>query len=83
MRGEREFDGVICLGGGDWWYHNHGHYDFQMMRELSCEVPVLFVIPSAFASPKSPKGRCSFEGSFGSSTAWAVALRAFTATLVS
>src|SRR4051812_19988359 len=29
--GERTFDGVICFGGGDWWYHNRGHYDMQMM----------------------------------------------------
>ena len=28
-------DGIICFGGEDWWYHNRGHYDIQMMRELS------------------------------------------------
>jgi glycosyltransferase involved in cell wall biosynthesis len=37
------FDGVICFGGVDWWYHNRGHYDVQMMRELSERLPVLFV----------------------------------------
>jgi len=39
----REFDGIICFGGEDWWYHNRGHYDMQMMRELSRTVPVLYV----------------------------------------
>lgn len=39
----RTFDGVICFGGEDWWYHNRGHYDMQMMRELSRRVPVLYV----------------------------------------
>ena len=39
----RHFDGVICLGGEDWWYHNRGHFDFQIMRRLARDWPVLFV----------------------------------------
>ncbi len=39
----RTFDGVVCFGGVDWWYHNRGHYEVQMMRELSDRLPVLFV----------------------------------------
>jgi len=39
----REFDGIICLGGEDWWYHNRGHFDFQIMRRLARHWPVLFV----------------------------------------
>lgn len=39
----KHFDGIICFGGEDWWYHNRGHYDMQMMRELSKRVPVLYV----------------------------------------
>ena len=38
-----EFDGIICIGGEDWWYHNRGHFDFQIMRRLAKDVPVLFV----------------------------------------
>src|SRR5690606_29139771 len=34
----RLFDGVICFGGEDWWYHNRGHFDMQIMRELSKRV---------------------------------------------
>lgn len=41
--GEGTFDGVICIGGEDWWYHNRGHFDFQIMRRLAQDWPVLFV----------------------------------------
>lgn len=37
------FDGIICIGGEDWWYHNRGHFDFQVMRRLAKRWPVLFV----------------------------------------
>jgi glycosyltransferase involved in cell wall biosynthesis len=37
------FDSVLCFGGEDWWYHNRGHYDMQMMREFSGRVRVLYV----------------------------------------
>ncbi len=40
---ERDFDGIICFGGEDWWYHNRGHFDFQIMRRLARHWPVLFV----------------------------------------
>lgn len=39
----RPFDGIICIGGEDWWYHNRGHFDFQIMRRISRRWPVLFV----------------------------------------
>lgn len=37
------FDGIVCIGGEDWWYHNRGHFDFQIMRRLAKAWPVLFV----------------------------------------
>jgi len=40
---EQTFDGIICIGGEDWWYHNRGHFDFQIMRRLAGDWPVLFV----------------------------------------
>ncbi len=52
----RSFDGVICFGGVDWWYHNRGHYDLQMMRELSAHVPVLYVNSIGMRVPKPGKG---------------------------
>ena len=51
------FDGVICLGGEDWWYHNRGHYDMQMMRELSRDMPVLFVNSVGMRVPTPREGR--------------------------
>lgn len=43
LNDNRAFDGIICIGGEDWWYHNRGHFDFQIMRRLARDVPVLFV----------------------------------------
>lgn len=45
------FDGIICIGGEDWWYHNRGHFDFQIMRRLAREMPVLFVNSLAVRMP--------------------------------
>ena len=58
---EREFDGIICFGGLDWWYHNRGHYDLQMMRELSERVPVLYVNSISMRVPKLSEGRMFFK----------------------
>lgn len=48
---DRSFDGVICIGGEDWWYHNRGHFDFQIMRRLAKDRPVLFVNSLAVRMP--------------------------------
>lgn len=45
------FDGIICIGGEDWWYHNRGHFDFQIMRRLAERTPVLFVNSIAVRMP--------------------------------
>lgn len=47
------FDGIICIGGEDWWYHNRGHFDFQILRRLARDWPVLYVnsIGVRFPSP--------------------------------
>lgn len=45
------FDGIICIGGEDWWYHNRGHFDFQIMRRLAETRPVLFVNSIAVRMP--------------------------------
>ncbi len=50
------FDGIICFGGVDWWYHNRGHYDLQMMRELSARVPILYVNSIGMRTPKISEG---------------------------
>lgn len=50
------FDGVICIGGEDWWYHNRGHFDFQIMRRLAKDRPVLFVNSLAVRMPSIRDG---------------------------
>lgn len=52
----KHFDGIICFGGEDWWYHNRGHYDMQMMRELSKRVPVLYVNSIGMRVPRVGEG---------------------------
>jgi hypothetical protein len=36
-------DGVVCFAGIDWWYHNRGHSECQIMKRLARRVPVLWV----------------------------------------
>src|SRR5215470_16759658 len=54
--GARSFDGVVCFGGADWWYHNRSHYDLQMMRELSQRMPVLYVNSLGVRVPRISEG---------------------------
>jgi GT2 family glycosyltransferase/glycosyltransferase involved in cell wall biosynthesis len=35
--------GWICFSAQDWWYHNQGHSDFQLMRGIALAEPVLVV----------------------------------------
>ena len=51
-----DFDGIICIGGEDWWYHNRGHFDFQIMRRLARDVPVLFVNSLGVRLPSAKHG---------------------------
>ena len=53
----RECDGIICFGGEDWWYHNRGHYDMQMMREFSKIMPVLYVCSIGMRTPSVKEGK--------------------------
>ena len=48
----KAFDGIVCIGGEDWWYHNRGHFDFQIMRRLAQRWPVLFVNSLGVRMPK-------------------------------
>ena len=50
------FDGIICIGGEDWWYHNRGHFDFQIMRRLARTMPVLFVNSLGVRIPTAKHG---------------------------
>lgn len=56
-----DFDSVICFGDSDWWYHNRGHYDMQMMRHLSRHVPVLYVNSIGLRVPRLGEGSMFFR----------------------
>lgn len=60
-RAPRECDGVVCFGGEDWWYHNRGHFDMQMMRELSAHTPVLYVNSIGMRVPRLGEGAMFFK----------------------
>lgn len=34
---------VVCFGDSDWWYHNHGHMDIQLMRRFAATGRVLYI----------------------------------------
>lgn len=34
---------LICFGGEDWWYHNRGHIDMQLIRRFARRGKVLYV----------------------------------------
>lgn len=36
-------DSIVCFAGVDWWYHNRGHSECQIMRRLAKRMPVLWV----------------------------------------
>ncbi len=53
----RRFDGIICFGGEDWWYHNRGHFDIRLMQEFSTSMPVLYVNSIGMRTPRPREGR--------------------------
>ena len=45
------FDGLLCFGGVDWWYHNRAHSDVRIMCRLSEKLPVLFINSLGMRTP--------------------------------
>ena len=43
---------LICFGGEDWWYHNRGHIDIQLMRRFARTGKVLYVNSIVMQKPK-------------------------------
>jgi len=56
MDKQPEFD-VICFGGEDWWYHNRGHTDMQLMRRFAVRGTVLYVNSIVIQKPNIRQGR--------------------------
>lgn len=46
------FDGLLCFGGVDWWYHNRAHSEIQIMCQLSNHIPVVFVNSLGMRTPR-------------------------------
>jgi glycosyltransferase involved in cell wall biosynthesis len=49
-------DGILCLGGEDWWYHNRAHFDMQIMRCMAQKMPVLYANSVGFRMPSVKEG---------------------------
>jgi dTDP-4-amino-4,6-dideoxygalactose transaminase/glycosyltransferase involved in cell wall biosynthesis len=47
---------VVCFGGGDWWYHNRGHIDMQLMRRFARLGKVLYVNSIVVQKPSLKRG---------------------------
>lgn len=45
----------ICFGGEDWWYHNRGHIDMQLMRRFGKLGTVLYVNSIVMQKPSLKK----------------------------
>ena len=74
---------VICFGGEDWWYHNRGHCDMQMMRQFGRHGRILYVNSIVMRKPNIGEGamfvkrllrktRSIFRGYVKVSDDWAV-----------
>lgn len=48
-------NGVVCFAGVDWWYHNRGHSECQIMKRLGARMPVLWVNSIGMRLPSSGK----------------------------
>jgi len=52
---EATADGVVCFAAVDWWYHNRGHSECQIMSRLAKRVPVLWVNSIGMRAPSPGK----------------------------
>ena len=51
----------ICFGGEDWWYHNRGHIDFQLMKRYAKNGTVLYINSIVMQKPKFSQGKKFIE----------------------
>jgi glycosyltransferase involved in cell wall biosynthesis/SAM-dependent methyltransferase len=47
----------LCFGGEDWWYHNRGHIDFQLMRRFATKQKTLYINSLMTQKPRLSEGR--------------------------
>lgn len=51
---------VVCFGGEDWWYHNRGHIDFQLMKRFAKDSTVLYINSIVMQKPRLSRGKRGF-----------------------
>ena len=54
-RGTAGADGIVAFGGVDWWYHNRGHSECQILTRLAGEMPVLWINSIGMRAPSKGK----------------------------
>jgi glycosyltransferase involved in cell wall biosynthesis len=47
----------LCFGGEDWWYHNRGHTDMQLMRRFARMGTTLYVNSIVMGKPTISDGK--------------------------
>ncbi len=52
---------VVCFGGEDWWYHNRGHIDFQLMKRFAQRDTTLYINSIVMQKPKLSQGKRFWE----------------------
>ena len=53
-------DGIVCFAGIDWWYHNRGHSEGQIMTRLARRMPVLWVNSIGMRTPRPGRTELAF-----------------------
>lgn len=48
---------VLCFGGEDWWYHNRGHIDMQLMRRFARLGTTIYINSIVMQKPKISQGK--------------------------
>lgn len=56
MNSQNQID-VLCFGGEDWWYHNRGHIDMQLMRRFARLGTTIYINSIVMQKPKISQGK--------------------------
>ena len=49
-------DSIVCFGGEDWWYHNRGHIDMQLMRRFARIDTTVYINSIVMTKPNVIQG---------------------------
>ena len=52
-----KLNSTLCFGGEDWWYHNRGHIDIQLMRRFAQKGPTLYINSIVMQRPNLKEGK--------------------------